>query len=155
MLKEGDQIPEFNLPANGGKSVSSDDLRGKLSVLFFYPKDDTSGCTKEAIAFSELLEEFSKLDVFVAGVSPDSAESHDKFIAKHDLTILLISDEEKEFIKAFGVWAQKNMYGRKYMGVERSTFLIDPEGRILHIWRKVKVTGHAAKVLDLAKSHAE
>ena len=154
MLKEGDQIPNFNLPTNGGGNIGSDDLKGKISVLFFYPKDDTSGCTKEAIAFSELLEEFNQLDIFVAGVSPDSTESHDKFSAKHNLTVTLISDEEKEFIRSFGVWTQKNMYGRKYMGVERSTFLIDPEGRISHIWRKVKVPGHAEKVLEQAKDLA-
>lgn len=154
MLKEGDQIPEFNLPAAGGKTISSDDLNGKMAVLFFYPKDDTSGCTKEAIAFSQLLESFTELGVFVAGVSPDSPESHDKFTAKHNLTVPLISDEEKEFIKAFGVWAQKNMYGRKYMGVDRSTFLISSEGKVSHIWRKVKVPGHAEKVLEQAKELA-
>ncbi len=154
MLNEGDQIPNFKLPANGGKNIGAEDLEGKISVLFFYPKDDTSGCTKEAIAFSELLEEFNTLGIFVAGVSPDSAASHDKFIEKHNLTIPLISDEEKEFIKTFGVWVQKNMYGRKYMGVDRSTFLIDRDGRISHIWRKVKVPGHAEKVLEEAKKLA-
>lgn len=154
MLNEGDRIPNFNLPANGGKNIGSEDLEGNVSVLFFYPKDDTSGCTKEAIAFSELLEDFNKLGVFVAGVSPDSAGSHDKFIEKHNLTIPLISDEEKEFIKTFGVWVQKNMYGRKYMGVDRSTFLIDRDGRISHIWRKVKVPGHAEKVLEEARKLA-
>ena len=121
-------------------------------VLYFYPKDDTSGCTKEAIAFSGLLDAFKAANTVVVGMSPDSATKHDKFKAKHDLTVTLVADEEKETLQAYGVWVEKSMYGRKYMGVERSTFLIDKDGTIAEVWRKVKVPGHAEAVLEAAKT---
>ncbi len=124
------------------------DLRGKTVVLFFYPKDDTSGCTREAIEFTALRGEFDKAGALLVGMSPDSAKKHEKFKAKHNLAVDLVSDEEKTALDAYGVWVEKSMYGRKYMGVERSTFLIDPQGKISKIWRKVKVPGHARAVLD-------
>ena len=123
-------------------------------MLFLYPKDDTSGCTKEAIAFSNLLSEFETLGVDVIGLSPDPVSKHDKFVAKHGLRVPLVSDEEKQVLEAFGAWKEKSMYGRKYMGVERSTFLIDGEGRIARAWRKVKVPGHADEVLAAARALA-
>jgi peroxiredoxin Q/BCP len=120
-------------------------------VLYFYPKDDTSGCTKESLAFTEHAEEFSKLGAHVIGVSPDSVASHEKFKARHGLKVTLASDSEKQICEIYGVWVEKSMYGRKYMGVERSTFLIDSGGRVSQAWRKVKVPGHAEAVLDALK----
>lgn len=140
--------PDFDLPRDGGGSLCLSGLRGKSVVLFFYPKDDTSGCTQEAIEFSGLKVEFAAAGAVLVGMSPDSARKHDKFKAKHGLTVDLVSDENKETLEAYGVWTEKSMYGRKYMGVERSTFLIDPEGKIAKVWRKVKVPGHARSVLD-------
>lgn len=140
--------PDFDLPRDGGGSLRLSGLRGKSVVLFFYPKDDTSGCTQEAIEFSGLKVEFAAAGAVLVGMSPDSARKHDKFKAKHGLTVDLVSDENKETLEAYGVWTEKSMYGRKYMGVERSTFLIDPEGKIAKVWRKVKVPGHARSVLD-------
>ncbi|WP_048648802.1 peroxiredoxin [Nitratireductor soli] len=145
---KGSEAPDFALPRDGGGELKLSDLRGKIVVLFFYPKDDTSGCTAEAIDFSALKPEFEKHGAVVLGMSPDSAKSHDKFKTKHALTIDLISDQDKETLQAYGVWVEKSMYGRKYMGVERSTFLIDAEGRIAEVWRKVKVPGHAEAVLE-------
>ncbi|MCR9134736.1 MAG: peroxiredoxin [Alphaproteobacteria bacterium] len=147
-LAEGMKAPDFNLPRDGGGSVALSDYAGRKLVLFFYPKDDTSGCTKEAIAFSGLQSEFEKAETALLGMSPDSAIKHDKFIAKHGLTVPLAADEEKAILEAYGVWVEKSMYGRKYMGVERSTFLIDANGKIEKIWRKVKVPGHAEAVLQ-------
>lgn len=151
-MKIGDIAPQFELPRNGGGTVSLSELKGKKVVLYFYPKDLTSGCTTEAIDFSALAQEFEKADTVVIGMSPDSVKSHDKFAAKHSLTVMLASDEEKSTIEAYGVWVEKSMYGRKYMGVERTTFLIDPEGKIAAIWPKVKVAGHAQAVLEAAKA---
>lgn len=148
MLSEGDTAPDFELESDGGGTVRLSDLRGRPTVVYFYPKDDTSGCTKEAIAFTSLAGDFSKLGAHVIGISPDSAASHDKFKAKHNLAIQLAADTEKAAAQAYGVWVSKSMYGRQYMGVERSTFLIDTEGKIARIWRKVKVPGHAEEVLQ-------
>ena len=151
-LKVGDKAPAFTLLRDGGEIVSLEALKGKPVVLFFYPKDDTSGCTAEAIAFTALKPEFDKLGVAVIGMSPNSVKSHDKFIAKHDLDIPLVADEEMSALEAYGVWVEKSMYGRKYMGVERSTVLIGADGTIAELWRKVKVPGHAEEVLAAAKA---
>src|SRR5579871_301358 len=137
-LKEGDRAPDFSLPAGGGGRSSLAELAGKAVVLNFYPKDDTSGCTAEAIAFSGLKKEFAAAGATVIGVSPDTSASHDKFKTKHKLSVELAADPERSAIEAYGVWKEKSMYGRKYMGVERSTFLIDRHGKIAKIWRKVK-----------------
>ncbi len=146
-LNVGDAAPDFDLPATGGRTISLTGLSGKKVVLYFYPKDDTSGCTKEAIAFNGLRDDFAAAGAVVIGVSPDGIKSHEKFEAKYELGFPLVSDEEKTMLEAYGVWVEKSMYGRKYMGVERSTFLIDEEGRIVRIWSKVKVPGHAEEVL--------
>lgn len=151
-LTVGDQAPDFTLPRDGGGSVSLSALRGKPVVLYFYPKDDTSGCTAEAIAFTGLADEFAKAGATIIGMSPDSVKSHDKFAGKHNLSIVLASDEEKTALSAYGVWKEKSMYGRTYMGVERTTVLIDAEGRIATIWRKVKVPGHAEAVLNAVRA---
>ena len=147
----GKKVPAFSAASTGG-SVSSKDLAGSPYVLYFYPKDDTSGCTAEAIAFSGLKTKFGAAGAAVIGVSPDSAASHDKFKTKHDLGVALAADPARSTIEAYGVWKEKSMYGRKYFGVERSTFLIDREGRIAKIWRKVKVPGHPEEVLAAAKA---
>ncbi|MGN6585655.1 MAG: peroxiredoxin [Rhizobiaceae bacterium] len=151
-LDVGQIAPDFDLPSDGGRSLKLSSLRGKPVVLYFYPKDDTSGCTAESIAFSALKPQFEKLGATVIGMSPDSLKSHDKFKAKHNLAVDLVSDEEKTTLEIYGVWKEKSMYGRKYMGVERSTFLIDPEGKIARAWRKVKVPGHAEEVLEAVKA---
>ena len=151
-LKIGDKAPSFTLPADGGGKVSLAELKGKSVVLYFYPKDDTSGCTAEAIAFSKDSKAFKAAGAVVVGVSKDSAASHDKFKAKYDLTVTLVADEETKTAEAYGVWVEKSMYGRRYMGMERATFLIDGKGIIRHIWRKVKVPGHSADVLAAAKA---
>lgn len=147
-LEVGNKAPDFSLPRDGGGSISLADHAGKQVVLYFYPKDDTSGCTAESIDFNRLKTEFEKAGAVVIGMSPDSARSHDKFKKKHALDLDLASDEDKSVLQAYGVWVEKSMYGRKYMGVERSTFLIGPGGRISRIWRKVKVPGHADEVLE-------
>ena len=151
-LNPGDKAPDFTLPTDGGGKVTLKSLKGKNIVLYFYPKDDTSGCTKEAIDFNGLKTKFAKADTEIIGVSPDSPTSHDKFKTKHKLGFTLGSDESKEMLEAYGVWVEKSMYGRKYMGVERTTFLIDGKGKIREIWRKVKVPGHAEAVLEAAKA---
>ncbi len=151
-IGEGDPAPDFKLPTDGGGGASLRDLRGKPVVLYFYPKDDTSGCTAEAIAFSGLKKEFDAAGAVVIGVSPDSAASHDRFKAKHKLAVSLAADPERTAIEAFGVWKQKSMYGRTYFGVERSTFLIGRDGRIAKAWRKVKVPKHAEEVLAAVKA---
>ena len=148
MLEEGKKAPDFKLPGDADKTIHLGALKGSKVVLFFYPKDDTSGCTKEAIAFTDLAAKFKKAGAIVIGLSPDSVASHVKFRDKHGLKVPLASDEDKKVLEKYGVWVEKSMYGRKYMGVERSTFLIDEKGKIVRIWRKVKVPGHAEAVLD-------
>ncbi len=148
----GDKAPSFNLPRDGSGKMSLASLKGKKLVLYFYPKDDTSGCTKEAIDFTALKAQFAKAGAEVIGVSPDAVKAHDKFVAKHKLGIALLSDESKEMLEAYGVWTEKSMYGRKYMGVERTTFLIGADGKIAQVWNKVKVPGHAEEVLAAAKA---
>lgn len=152
MLGEGDTAPDFVLESDDGGTIRLSDLKGHPAVVYFYPKDDTSGCTKEAIAFTGLADEFSKLGAPIIGISPDSAASHQKFKAKHNLSIQLAADTEKAAAQAYGVWVSKSMYGRQYMGVERSTFLIDADGKIARIWRKVKVPGHAEDVIKELQS---
>jgi peroxiredoxin Q/BCP len=151
-LAPGDRAPAFTLPADGGRTISLAGFKGNAVVLYFYPKDDTSGCTAEAIAFSSLSKDFQKAGAEVVGVSKDGVTSHDKFKKKHGLSVALASDEDIETAKAYGVWVEKSMYGRRYMGMERSTFLIDGKGVIRKIWRKVKVPGHAAEVLAAVQS---
>lgn len=151
MLQEGDAAPDFALPDADGKITKLSGLMGRFTVVYFYPKDDTSGCTKEAQNFTELRAEFDNLNAEVIGVSPDSSKSHAKFRDKYGLQVTLLSDEEKKAIEAYGVWVEKKMYGRAYMGVERSTFLIGPDGKIVQAWKGVKVPGHAAAVLDALK----
>jgi peroxiredoxin Q/BCP len=151
-LSEGDMAPAFELPNDTGQTVSLASFAGKPLVLYFYPKDDTSGCTKEAIELNALKAEFEKLGAAILGASPDSVASHAKFKTKHNLDIALASDEAKAMLGAYGVWVEKSMYGRKYMGVERTTFLIGPDGRIVKVWNKVKVPGHAEAVLAAVKS---
>jgi peroxiredoxin Q/BCP len=150
-LQAGDKAPNFRLETDGG-AVSKAVLKGKPFVVYFYPKDDTSGCTKEAIAFSAALRKFEKLGVFVLGVSRDSLASHQKFKAKHKLKIALGSDPDTEMAKDWDVWVEKSLYGRKYMGLERATFLVNGKGAIAQAWHKVKVPGHVEQVLEAAKS---
>ena len=147
MLKVGDPAPDFRAATDAGQEVRLKDLRGRKVVLYFYPKDDTPGCTQEACEFRDLHPRFDKQDAVVLGVSPDGVGSHGKFKAKFGLPFTLASDEDKKIVTAYGVWKEKSMYGRKYMGVERTTFLIDEKGRIERIWEKVKVKGHAAELL--------
>ena len=148
----GKRAPAFKLPTDGGGSVSLAGLKGRNVVLYFYPKDDTSGCTKEAQAFAESLADFAKANAEIVGVSRDSVARHDKFKAKYDLPFTLGSDEDGKVTEAYGVWVEKSMYGRKYMGIERATFLIDAKGVVRQEWRKVKVTGHADAVLEAARA---
>ncbi len=147
MLKIGDKAPQFSLPTGDGKTLALKDLTGKKVVLYFYPKDNTSGCTKEACSFQENLSSLKKKGAILLGVSADSAASHAKFASKFDLSFPLLSDEKREVLKAYGVWKEKSMYGRKYMGIERTTFIIDEEGKIARIFPKVKVDGHTDEVL--------
>ena len=151
-LAEGAKAPAFTLPRDGGGKVALKDFAGRTLVLYFYPKDDTSGCTKEAIAFTELAPKFEKAGAAIVGVSKDSVAKHEKFKEKYDLGVVLGSDEAGAMLERYGVWVEKSMYGRKYMGIERSTFLIDAKGVIRKIWRKVKVPGHADEVLAAVKS---
>ncbi len=139
---------EFCLPNQDSVEICLRDLKGKWIILYFYPKDNTPGCTTEAKEFSKLLDEFEKLDAIVIGISPDSPKKHSNFIEKHNLTITLLSDEKKEVIKAYGAWGKKKMYGKEYEGVIRSTFIINPEGEIVKEYKKVKAKGHAQKVLE-------
>src|SRR5215467_9346718 len=155
MVEDGDKAPDFELPTDGGKTLKLSRLRGKPVVLYFYPKDDTSGCTAEAKDFSRLAPAFSKAGAQVIGVSPDDVESHQKFRRKYELAITLAADTDKTVARAYGVWVEKSMYGRTYMGVERSTFLIDGKGRIARSWRKVKVPGHAEEVLAATQALAQ
>ena len=146
-LKVGDPAPDFSLPADSDGSVSLREFQGRKLVLYFYPKDDTPGCTTEAQAFRDAFAEFDRSGAVILGVSPDKPSRHDRFKAKHGLPFALGSDEDHSVAEAYGVWVEKRMYGRVYMGIERSTFLIDEEGRIAGIWRKVRVKGHAEAVL--------
>ena len=150
-LVAGSKAPAFTLQRDGGTKVSLKDFKGRNLVLYFYPKADTPGCTKEAIAFSALRAAFAKTGTEIVGVSADSVKAQDKFKAKHKLKIALASDEAKQMLEAYGAWGEKSMYGRKYMGVIRKTFLIDGEGRIVRIWPKVSVPSHAEEVLEAAK----
>jgi thioredoxin-dependent peroxiredoxin len=149
-LKIGDKAPEFTLPADGGGEVSLKALKGKKVVIYFYPRDDTPGCTTEACAFRDALPDFSKVKAAIIGVSKDTVASHEKFKAKFKLPFPLASDADGKICEAYGAWAEKSMYGKKYMGIERSTFLIDEKGILRGIWRKVKVDGHAQEVLEAA-----
>jgi peroxiredoxin Q/BCP len=151
-LAPGNRAPAFRVPTDGGEDVSSASLKGKPYVLYFYPKDDTSGCTKEAVAFSEAKRKFAAAGVEIVGISKDSAESHAKFRKKYTLKITLGSDSELKVANAYGVWVEKSLYGRRYMGMERATFLVDGKGVIRQIWHKVKVPGHVEAVLSAAKS---
>jgi peroxiredoxin Q/BCP len=144
--------PDFTLPVTSGGTVTLSELRGEPVVLYFYPRDDTSGCTKESIAFSGLLDDFAAAGAKVFGISKDSMASHSKFEAKHDLKVPLLSDENDEVCEAYGVWKEKSMYGKKFMGIERSTFLVDADGKIAKVWRKVKVPGHAEEVLEAVRA---
>ena len=147
----GKPAPDFNLPTDGDGKLKLSSLKGRNVVLYFYPKDDTSGCTKEACAFAEAMPDFQKVDAEIVGVSKDSVARHDKFKAKYDLPFTLVSDEDGKACEAYGVWVEKSMYGRKYMGIERATFLIDSKGVLRREWRKVKVNGHADEVLAAAR----
>ena len=151
-LAPGDKAPDFDLPDDAGARISLASFAGRKLVLYFYPKDDTSGCTKEAIDFNGLRGEFNKAGAEILGVSPDPSASHARFKAKHKLELALASDESKAMLEAYGAWAEKSMYGRKYMGVERTTFLIGKDGKIAAVWNKVKVPGHAEAVLAAAKA---
>ncbi|MDX7950045.1 peroxiredoxin [Lichenihabitans sp. Uapishka_5] len=153
-LHIGDVAPPFGFVARDGAPLTNEACRGRKVVLYFYPKDDTSGCTKEAIDFNQLRSAFAACDTTVIGVSPDSAASHEKFKAKHGLDLELGSDESKAMLEAYGVWTQKSMYGRKYMGVERTTVLIGRDGAVAQIWPNVKVPGHAEAVLAAAQALA-
>jgi peroxiredoxin len=154
-LAAGDKAPSFKIATDGGETVSSASLKGQPYVVYFYPKDDTSGCTKEAIGFSESLKKFEKLGVIVIGVSKDSVESHARFRKKHKLKVALGADPDLKMAQAWGVWGEKTLYGRKYMGMERATFLVNAKGVIAQAWRKVKVPGHVEAVLEAAQEAAK
>ncbi len=152
MLETTDPAPLFCLPRDGGGDVSLAEIKGQAVVLFFYPRDDTPGCTKESIGFSTHLQGFADANTQVFGISKDPVSKHEKFIAKHELTTPLLSDAEGSTCEDYGVWKEKNMYGKKHWGIERSTFLIDAQGHIVRIWRKVKVAGHVEEVLEAARA---
>jgi peroxiredoxin Q/BCP len=151
-LAEGSKAPAFKLPRDGGASVSLADFKGRKLVIYFYPKADTPGCTQESIDFSTLRAEFGKAGTDILGVSADPVAAQEKFKKKHDLGMALLSDETHSMLEAYGVWGKKSMYGKTFMGIIRTTFLIGPDGRIARIWPKVKVAGHAAEVLAVAKA---
>ena len=153
MLTQGQSAPDFTLPAIGGKSVSLSDFKGNKSVvLYFYPKDDTPGCTKEACFFRDLQSEFQDAGAVILGISVDSLASHEKFAEKHNLLFPLLADEDKTVVRDYGVWLEKSMYGKSFLGTERATFVIDKQGIIRKVWPKVKVEGHVDEVLDFVKS---
>jgi peroxiredoxin Q/BCP len=147
-LNVGDKAPDFTLPSDGGGSITLSDYKGRMIVLYFYPKDDTPGCTKEACSFSENLQALNALNAVVIGVSKDSVAKHDKFKSKYNLAFPLVSDENDAICELYNVWTEKSMYGKTFMGVERSTYLIDIDGTIKRIWRKVKVDGHTQEIMD-------
>lgn len=153
-VEPGQPVPEFSLPRDGGGSLGPADFRGRKLVVYFYPKDDTAGCTTEALAFTARLAELEAADTAVVGISRDSVKSHDRFREKHALGVALLSDESGAVCEAFGVWTEKSMYGRKFMGIERSTFLVDRDGIIARAWRGVKVPGHVDAVLAAAETLA-
>ncbi|MCX7565178.1 peroxiredoxin [Sulfitobacter sp. F26169L] len=152
MPEISDTAPDFTLPVTGGGDITLSALKGGPVVLFFYPRDDTPGCTKESIGFSQHLDAFRDAGAKVFGISRDTMAKHDKFTAKHDLSVPLLSDEEGTVTEAYGVWVEKNMYGKKSMGIERATYLIDSNGDIARIWRKVKVAGHVEEVLEAVRA---
>ena len=147
-----DIAPAVSLPRDGGEIVNLSDFAGKKVVLYFYPKDDTPGCTKEAIGFTDMAADFNAADTVILGVSKDSVKKHDKFVAKHDLKIALLSDENGDVCERYGTWVEKSMYGKTYMGIERATYLIGPDGKIAQVWRKVRVPGHVEAVLEAARA---
>ena len=151
-VEAGKKAPDFTAVTDGGKQLKLSELRGKPVVLYFYPKDDTSGCTAEACGFRDQLPDFSKVKAQVVGVSRDSVERHDKFKKKYALTFPLVSDEDGKICEKYGTWVEKSLYGRKYMGIERATFLIDKAGTVARVWHKVKVPGHVADVLQAVKT---
>lgn len=151
-LDIGQAAPDFTLPRDGGGTVSLSDFKGRNVVLYFYPKDDTPGCTREAISFTERAADFEAANTVVIGVSRDTVAKHEKFRDKYGLGVILGADEDGKVCEAYGVWVEKSLYGRKYMGIERATFLIDAEGRLAQIWRKVKVVGHSDQVLEAARA---
>ena len=151
-VEEGKRAPEFTLPTDSGGKVTLSKLRGKPVIVYFYPKDDTAGCTAEARGFRDALPDFRKAKAEIIGISKDSVARHDKFKAKYELPFTLASDEDGKVCEAYGTWIEKSMYGRKYMGIDRATFLIDAEGKVRKAWRKVKVPGHVAEVLAAAKA---
>jgi peroxiredoxin Q/BCP len=150
-LNIGDVAPDFVLPASDNNNIKLSAYKGQYVVLYFYPKDDTPGCTKQACAFEENLKAFEKIEAAVIGISKDSISKHEKFKTKYNLSFPLASDEDNTVCENYGVWKEKNMYGKKYMGIERTTFLVGPDGKIEHIWQKVKVPGHVEDVLDTLK----
>ena len=150
-ISVGEKAPDFELPTDGEGTFKLSEQKGKPVVLYFYPKDDTPGCTAEAIAFTGLADQFAAAGALIVGISPDTVKSHDKFKAKYELAIQLVSDAEKAVAQSYGVWVKKSRYGREYMGVERTTFLIDADGKVAKIWNKVRVEGHAAAVLEAVK----
>ena len=152
MSLSGQQAPDFTLPRDGGGEITLSAMQPKKVVLYFYPKDDTPGCTKEAIGFTEAAAQFEAEDAVVIGVSKDTVAKHDKFIAKHELGVILASDADADVCERYGVWVEKNMYGKTYMGIERATFLIDGSGKVVEEWRKVKVPGHVDAVLAAVKA---
>ena len=151
-VESGDAAPDFDLPGTGGRTARLSDYSGKPFILYFYPKADTPGCTKEACAFEEALPQFGQSGLEVVGMSPDRIGAIERFAAKYGLTFLLASDEEHAVAERYGTWVEKSMYGRKYMGMERSTFMIGPDGKVLQVWRKVSTAGHAAEVLQAARA---
>lgn len=154
MPQIGDKAPAFSLPGDNEETISLADYAGQFVILYFYPKDDTPGCTKEAIGFSDVIGDISALNGVVIGMSKDTPAKHDKFIAKHDLKVRLVSDEDGTVLDDYGVWVEKKMYGKTYMGIQRATFLIGPDGTIVEVWPKVRVKGHVDAVMETLKSHA-
>jgi len=152
MIEQGHPAPALDLPTDNGGRVSLTALKGKPAVVYFYPKDDTTGCTREAQDFTALAPDFAALAATVIGVSKDTVKKHDRFKAKYDLAVVLASDEDGAACEAWGVWVQKKLYGREYMGIERATFLVDADGRVARVWRNVKVAGHAAAALEAVKA---